>query len=434
MARDIQGLGLNMASRFAGSEWAEKYGLRKPAEKLAYHSTKQGFKWAGQWLAKRSAKQQTPRLAAPDSRALFDLTLSDEQQMIHDSMRAVAQDLLRPAALSADEDRHISPELWQQCQDLGISQLAIPESFGGARSDQGDGITTSVLLTEALAWGDLSLAYSLLAPAAVASALRQWGSSEQMAQWFPLWQQPEPIKAAIAVQEAHPLFDPQRLSCKAKKTRRGYRLTGVKTMVPFAGQASFYLVAAMLNGKPRVFIVAADSPGLSHQATPAMGLRCSASGQLTLNKVEVGNDCLLGRGQAFDYRAFIDLGQLHWCALATGCAQAALDYLIPYCNEREAFGEPISHRQSVAFAIANIGIELESMRLLTWRAAARADPGMSFHREAYLAHVLCADKAMEIGTQAVQLLGGHGFTKEHPAERWYRDMRALSCLSSGLHL
>src|SRR5690606_25103288 len=111
-----------------------------------------------------------------------------------------------------------------------------------------------------------------------------------------------------------------------------------------------------------------------------------------------------------------------------------LDYLIPYCNEREAFGEPISHRQSVAFMLANMAIELESMRLLTWRAAALAEQGKAFHREAYLAHILCADKAMEIGTNAVQLLGGHGFTKEHPAERWYRDLRVLGCINSGLHL
>ena len=164
-----------------------------------------------------------------------------------------------------------------------------------------------------------------------------------------------------------------------------------------------------------------------------MGLRAAATGTLTMDNILVGADALLG-DKDFDYQAFVDLGQLNWCALAVGACQAALDYLIPYVNEREAFGEPISHRQAVAFMVADIGIELEAMRLMVWRAAALAEMGKPFHREAYLAHVLCAEKAMKIGTDSVQLLGGHGFTKEHPAERWYRDLRVLSCIHSGLHL
>jgi alkylation response protein AidB-like acyl-CoA dehydrogenase len=194
-----------------------------------------------------------------------------------------------------------------------------------------------------------------------------------------------------------------------------------------------YLVAARYKRKNRLFLVPGDAPGLSWKAAPAMGLRAVATGTLTMEKAPLSSDALLG-GKDFDYQTFIDLGQLHWCALAIGACQAALDYLIPYVNEREAFGEPISHRQSVAFMVANIGIELESMRLMVWRAAALAEMGKPFHREAYLAQLLCADKAMEIGTNAVQLLGGHGFTKEHPAERWYRDLRILACINGGMHL
>ena len=137
---------------------------------------------------------------------------------------------------------------------------------------------------------------------------------------------------------------------------------------------------------------------------------------------------------SFNYQDFINYARLGWCALAVGTAQAVLDYVIPYCNDRIAFGEPISHRQAVAFMIANIKIELDSMQVLTQRAVALAEKGKPFAREAYLARVLCADKAMEIGTNAVQLLGGHGFTKEHPVERWYRDLRAVALMEGGLHL
>ena len=109
-----------------------------------------------------------------------------------------------------------------------------------------------------------------------------------------------------------------------------------------------------------------------------------------------------------------------------------LDYVIPYVNEREAFGEPISHRQAVAFTVADIAIELEGMRLATLRAASRADQGKAFAREAALARQLCADKGMQIGSDGVQLLGGHGYVKEHPVERWYRDLRATGVMEGAL--
>ncbi len=106
-------------------------------------------------------------------------------------------------------------------------------------------------------------------------------------------------------------------------------------------------------------------------------------------------------------------------------SHAVLDYVIPYVKEREAFGEPIAHRQAVAFMCANIAIELDGLRLITWRGAARADQGLPFAREAALAKRLGTDKGMQIGLDGVQLLGGHGYTKEHPVERWYRDLRAI---------
>ena len=102
-------------------------------------------------------------------------------------------------------------------------------------------------------------------------------------------------------------------------------------------------------------------------------------------------------------------------------------------NERKAFGEPIAWRQSVAFMVANMAIEIEGMRLMMLRAASRADQGLDFHKEAYLAQLLCMEKAMEIGTNGVQLLGGHGFVKEHPVERWYRDLRSTATHFGGAH-
>jgi alkylation response protein AidB-like acyl-CoA dehydrogenase len=128
----------------------------------------------------------------------------------------------------------------------------------------------------------------------------------------------------------------------------------------------------------------------------------------------------------------VQRARIAWCALAVGAAQAVLDYVIPYANERVAFGEPISNRQAVAFAVADVGIELEGMRLLTYRAANRADIGKSFDRESALARRLCVEKGVRIGSEGVQLLGGHGYVKEHPVERWYRDLRAVGVFEGAL--
>jgi alkylation response protein AidB-like acyl-CoA dehydrogenase len=132
------------------------------------------------------------------------------------------------------------------------------------------------------------------------------------------------------------------------------------------------------------------------------------------------------------YAEAVALGRLGWCALAVGTAQAVLDYVIPYVNERKAFGEPIAHRQAVAFTVANIAIELEGMRLATYRAAGRVDQGLSFAREVSLARRLCAERGIGIGSDGVQLLGGHGYVKEHPVERWYRDLRAAGVMEGAL--
>jgi len=130
-------------------------------------------------------------------------------------------------------------------------------------------------------------------------------------------------------------------------------------------------------------------------------------------------------GDVDSYRECVRLARLGWCALAVGTGKAVLDYVIPYVNDRVAFGEPVSHRQGVAFTVADMAIELEGMRLVTYRAAGRAEQGKPYAREVALARKLCADKGMFLGSAGVQLLGGHGYVKEHPVERWYRDLRAI---------
>jgi alkylation response protein AidB-like acyl-CoA dehydrogenase len=163
-----------------------------------------------------------------------------------------------------------------------------------------------------------------------------------------------------------------------------------------------------------------------------MGIRAGATGRLVLQDVEVPAGALLADGDTGAYAEAIARARQAWCALAVGTAQAALDYVVPYVNDRVAFGEPISNRQAVAFAVADMAIELDGMRLATLRAASRADQGRPFAREASVARALCNQHGMAIGSAGVQLLGGHGYVKEHPVERWYRDLRAAGVMEGAL--
>ncbi len=417
------GFGLKILHSVASWPLIDKLGLRKQSEKVLFHAAKSGFQTAGAAARAFKATQKLlkpARLGAAKSADLFDLTPTDEQQMLRESVLSFAQEQLRPAAARADHDCKAQATLLKASAELGISLMGVPEELGGAGSERS--AMTNVLVTEAMAQGDLGLAVACLAPAAVSTALVLWGNEDQQATYLPAFTGDKAPAAALALMESQPLFDPYALQARAKETDGGYVLNGVKSLVPLAADAELFIVAAELGGKSALFIVESSAQGLSIEAEPAMGLRAAATARVHLKDVKLPATALLGTSENFS--ECVNLARLGWCSLAVGTSQAVLDYVIPYVNERVAFGEPVSHRQSVAFAVANIGIELEGMRLATWRAASRAERGQSFVRETALARRLCADKGMQIGSDGVQLLGGHGFVKEHPVERWYRDLRA----------
>jgi alkylation response protein AidB-like acyl-CoA dehydrogenase len=172
------------------------------------------------------------------------------------------------------------------------------------------------------------------------------------------------------------------------------------------------------------------SQGVDYRPEPAMGVRAAATGVVALRDVSVAQDALLCTGA--DYAEAITRSRLGWCALAAGCSLAVLDHVIPYVNERKAFGEPISHRQAVAFTVADMAIEVEGMRLTTYRAASLLDQDQDATHATAIARRLCADKGMGVGSHGVQLLGGHGYVKEYPVERWYRDLRATAVMEGAV--
>ncbi|WP_280305927.1 acyl-CoA dehydrogenase family protein [Nocardia neocaledoniensis] len=430
--RDWMGAAMRALTTITGSELAEKYNLRKPIDRVAYEGTKTGFRTLGaatRSFAKVTGGGQPKRL--PDNEAktkdYFDLTPSDEQQMIVETVKDFAGEILRPAAYDADNAAAAPRDLLERAAELGITLINVPEELEGAASERG--AVTNSLVAEALSHGDMGLALPILAPSGVAVALSQWGSDAQQQTYLPAFTGENVPQASVVIAEPRALFDPFALQTKATRSPSGFRLNGVKSLVPAAADAELFIVAAELDGRPALFIVESDTTGLSVEADPSMGLRAAGLGRLILDNVAVPAEAVLGDGdakaRAEEYADAVQLARLGWASLAIGTGQAVLDYVIPYVNEREAFGEPISHRQAVAFMVANMAIELDGLRLVTLRGASRAEQGLSFAREAALARKLATDKGMQIGLDGVQLLGGHGFTKEHPVERWYRDLRAV---------
>ena len=424
----VMGAGLKVLNRFAGSTVVDKLGLRRPSEALLYQSSRAGFSTiatAAKLFGAAGKLLKPARLSSRSAGELFDLNPTEEQQMLREAVAQFADEQLRAAAQQADSACATPPELLQAAAELGITLMSLPEELGGAGQERS--AVTNVLVAEALAHGDLGLAVAILAPAAVANALVLWGDAEQQSRYLPAFASAQAPAAALAVQEPHPLFDPFQLHTTARLDRDGgWVLDGLKSLVPRAAECALFLVAARIedDGRHGLFLIEAGSKGLGITPEPAMGLRAAATGQLKMRGVKVPASALLAGGSATVYGDCIALARLGWCALASGCAKAVLDYLIPYVNGRVAFGEPISHRQAVAFTVANVAIELEGLRLLTLRAASRAERGDSFIQETALARRLAADQGAQIGSEAVQMLGGHGFTKEYPVERWYRDLRA----------
>ncbi|HXR30566.1 MAG TPA: acyl-CoA dehydrogenase family protein [Solirubrobacterales bacterium] len=433
MAERSMGLGLRWLNRLAGSDLLDRIRIRKQVERALFTGTKSGFRsaTAAGRTFKAAQKLGRPARQAPSKpRALFDITPDDEQQMLQEGVRDFAEAKVRPISKQADFDRAAPAELLAQANELGINMLGVPEELGGVMHEQA--AVTSVLIGEALAHGDMGFAYAALAPGAVATAIGHWGTAEQEATYLPAFTGEDTPAAALAILEPRPLFDPLKLETKARLVGSDWVLAGVKSLVARPAECELFVIAAEAEEGPALFLVESGAKGLSVEDEPAMGLRPAATGRLLLEDVRIPPTALMGEGERDAYLECVQRARIAWCSLAVGAAEATLDYVKQYVNERTAFGEPISNRQAVAFGVSDIGIESEGMRLATYRAASRADQGQDFARETAMARRLCTQKGMQIGSEGVQLLGGHGFVKEHPVERWYRDLRAAGVMEGAL--
>jgi alkylation response protein AidB-like acyl-CoA dehydrogenase len=433
--RDPLGYAVAAVNKLAQSELLDRLGIRKHTERAVFTLTRGGFRTAttaGRAFASAGKRGRAgTRPGAAPGRGVFDLTPTEDQQMLVAAVTELTTEVVRPAAADADSACATPPEVLAAGNEIGLPILGVPEALGGLSGERT--AMTGTLVAEALARGDLGIAVAILANGSVATALSLWGTDEQQATYLPAFTGDRPAAASLALTEPIVLFDALEPATTATPSADGYVLDGVKSLVPRGADAELFVVGARLDtGANALFLVEAGVDGLEAEADPAMGVRAASLTRLSLTDVRVPTHALLGSDDGTTYAECVRLSRLAWCALAVGTGQAVLDHVTPYVKEREAFGEPVAHRQSVAFMVADIAIELQAMRLVTYKAAARVAAGKDASREIGLARQLCASKGMKIGLDGVQLLGGHGFVKEHPVERWYRDLRAIGVMEGGV--
>ncbi len=431
-------LGLTVMNSVAGSKLAQDTGVAGLFKETLYLGSKTALQAsAGVGGIFRQAKELVPtsklRQGERKSEALFDLTFSEEQQLVGDMIAEFAAGVLRPTGKAADEGEELSAAFYEKIVQTGILGAAVPEQAGGAAYERSP--VTIAMIAEKLGYGDYALSLKILSSLSVINLINDYGSDSQRARYLAPFVEANYVQASLAVMEKQLRFDFDKISCRAERSHSGFWLSGEKTMVISGESADALVVFARLAGAGIVpFIVEKNQPGLSWHEERHMGLKAASLATVRFENTLLPLDSLLGEGAVeFDLKHFIASSQVAMGALTVGTMKAAIDYAIEYCNAREAFGEPITNRQAVAFMLADMATEYEALRLMVYRAASRAEQNLPFQREAYLADLYASNYSMKVATDAVQLLGGHGFTREHPVELWYRQLRASAVLRGALY-
>ena len=334
---------------------------------------------------------------------------------------------LAPLVDSAEREERFPRESFALLGEAGLLGLPYPEQYGGA------GLASEQYLRvfEELGRVWASVAVGVSVHALSCYPLANYGSEQQKQRWLP-WMLGGEALGAYCLSEAHAGSDPAAMRTRAEAVEGGYLLRGTKAWTTHGGRADFYTVMARTSDDPRqgvsCFLVPADSPGLS-AAPPErkMGLTASTTAAMNFDDVFVAEDQRIGaEGEGLKIAlSALDSGRLGIAAVATGLAQAALDQAVAYARSREAFGAPVIKHQGLGFLLADMDATAEAARATYLAAARRRDRGLPCTREAAIAKLVATDAAMKVTTDAVQVLGGAGYTRDFPVERYMREAKIM---------
>lgn len=357
---------------------------------------------------------------------MYSFEPTEEQQMLVEAVGKYAGNDLRTAAREAEEGGELPKKLISKGWELGLLQASIPEAYGGFGERSA---VTGVLAVEEMAFGDLAGTLAVMTPSLFATPILLVGSEEQKQTYLPKVIEGEWSPYTAALIEYAFDFDPLALKTTATLNGEEYVLNGEKAFVPFAKDAEAILVYANLDGQTQGFLVEKGAAGLTigEEREKLMSLNALSLYRVKLDNVKVPASNRLGGASGHDFEPVLAAMRLATAATAVGVANAAFEYSMNYAKEREAFDVKIAQKQAIAFMLAEMRTEIEASRLLTWEAAWKLDMGKEdAFIEAYLASTGAADMAMMVTDRAVQILGGHGYIREHPVEMWMRNGRGFA--------
>jgi alkylation response protein AidB-like acyl-CoA dehydrogenase len=359
---------------------------------------------------------------------MYSFEPNEEQQMLIDAVGKYAVNDLQAAAHEAEESRELPKKLISKGWELGFLQASTPEAYGGFGERSA---VTGALAMEELAFGDLAGALAVMTPALFATPILLAGSEEQKKEYLPKIVEGDWAPYTGALIEFSFDFDPNALKTTAKLEGGEYILTGEKAFVPFAKDAEMMIVYANLDGATQGFIVPKGAAGLSvaDEREKLLGLNALSMYRVKLDGVKVPAQNRLGGEAGHDFEVILAAMQIASASAAVGVAKASFEYSKNYAKERDVFGVKVAQKQAIAFMLAEMITEIEAMRLLIWEAAWKLDSGKDgAFTDAYLALTGAADMAMMVTDRGVQILGGHGYIREHPVEMYMRNGRGFAML------
>lgn len=352
--------------------------------------------------------------------------LSEEERLFQASIRQFAKERLAPHVRAMDEEGKFRADLLREMFDLGLMGIDIKEQYGG----QGGTFFQSVLAIEELAKVDPSASVIVdVQNTLVSNAIERWGSSEQKQKY--LSRLAGNTVGAYALSEPGSGSDAFALTTRALEQDGAYRLSGRKLWITNAAEAGIFLIFATLDPAAgyrgiTCFLIDRDTPGFQiGKKEDKLGIRASSTCELILEDVHAGRDHIMGE-PGKGYKVAIETlneGRIGIAAQMLGLAQGALDHALRYARERKQFGKPIGDFQGVQFELAEMATRIEAGRLMVYNAARLRDAGQPFVTQAAMAKYFCSVMAEDVASQAVEVLGGVGFTKDYPVEKLYRDAK-----------
>ncbi len=356
---------------------------------------------------------------------MFERT--EEQDALCEAAARAAQDILGETLKEDDEAERFRPEFLSALGEGGLCGIPIPEAFGGL----GLGYLEYAMVLEEIGAVSASYGVSVAVTGLPQLILSQHGSPAQQERWLPGLAAGELI-GGFALSEPESGSDAAALQTTAVRSGERYILNGTKFWITHGGYADVYIVMARTGGKGgrgvSAFVLPSGTPGLSFgKKEEKMGLRASPTVELVLENVELPLEARVGaEGAGFSVAMqALDGGRITIAAISVGLARAALEVAGPYACQRTAFGKPIIDFQGVGFQLADMATRIEGARLLVHKAAALKDAGRPYSQVASMAKCVATDAAMSVTTDAVQVLGGYGYTREYPVERYMRDAKVM---------